>query len=102
MAPPIQKPKPSSPSLNSQSAAIFNSCIERFTRGKQLISRALDFDEELHADSRIDKVKLVDKAKAILKLYLDGGEIIKTILVQGMERLTRYLVCERLDNSNSL
>lgn len=86
---PLQKPRPTSPAINSQSNLILNSCKDCYTRGKQLISRALDLDEELNADSRMDKTKLVEKAKTILKFYLDGGEIIKTILEQKFDRLTR-------------
>lgn len=74
--------KPPSPTLTS--------CKQKNSQGNQLISRALDLDEEINAfDGKIDKSRQVEKAKTVLKLYLDGGEILKTILSVDPNKLPR-------------
>lgn len=70
--------RPSTP----QSPAL-TSLKQKLKQGNQLISQALDLDEEMSANGRgisADKGQLIEKAKQTLKLYLEGGEILKTIL----------------------
>lgn len=74
--------KPPSPTLTS--------CKQKNSQGNQLISRALDLDEEINAaNGKIDKTRLVGKANTVLKLYLDGGEILKNILSIEPNKLPR-------------
>ena len=93
MAPPKQqqhtRPSSSPTSLSTQSTALINSYKNCYTQGKQSITKALELDEALFANSRVDKFQLVERAKEVLKFYLDGGEIIKAILAQGNEKLSR-------------
>jgi hypothetical protein len=70
-----QQTRPTTP----QSAAL-TTLKQKLNRGNQLISQALDLDEETTKNSRMDKAELLEKAKTTLKLYLGGGEILKTIL----------------------
>lgn len=86
MSPKLKQTKPTSPSLQSQSSSILKSYNDRYARGKHLIHQALDLDEKFDPNSRLNKI---EKAKTILKLYLDGGEIIKAILNQNYENLPR-------------
>lgn len=76
------KPKPTS-------SPILTTCKQKITEGNQLISKALDLDEEIHADSKIDKTRQVERAKVVLKYYLDGGEILKTVLTIEPNKLSR-------------
>ena len=64
-------------------------CKRKLSQGNQLISRALDLDEEINADSKIDRIRQVEKAKVVVKLYLDGGEILKTILTVESNKLSK-------------
>lgn len=69
---------------------ILTTCKTKISQAHQLISRALDLDEEINADSRIiDRARTVEKAKTVLKLYLDGGEILKTVLDKESTKLPR-------------
>lgn len=95
MAPPkssqtITRPQQSRPST-SQSPA-FTILKQKLIQGNHLISKALDFDEEINANSRMEKAQVVERAKMTLKLYLDGGEVLKTILNTNSEqmKLSRY------------
>lgn len=69
---------------------ILSACKQKLAQGNQIISRALDLDEEINADSRIDIARQVEKAKAVVKLYLDGGEVLKAILTVEINKLSRY------------
>lgn len=69
---------------------ILSACKQQLAQGNQIISRALDLDEEINADSRIDIARQVEKAKAVVKLYLDGGEVLKAILTVEINKLSRY------------
>lgn len=69
--------------------ALLTNCKQRISEGNQLISKALDLDEEIHADSKIDRTRQVEKAKVVLKCYLDGGEILKTVLNIEPNKLSR-------------
>lgn len=73
--------KPLSPTLLA--------CKQKLTQGNQLISRALDLDEEINADSKTDRTRQLDKAKVVVKLYLDGGEILKNILTIEPTKISR-------------
>ena len=64
-------------------------CKQKLSQGNQLITRALDLDEEINADSKIDRIRQVEKAKVVVKLYLDGGEILKTILTVESNKLSK-------------
>lgn len=60
-------------------------CKQRHTQGNHLISRALDLDEEINseASTNLVKTKIIEKAALALKLYLEGGELLKTLLNQS-------------------
>lgn len=64
-------------------------CKQKLSHGNQIISRALDLDEEISADSKIDRIRQVEKAKVVVKLYLDGGEVLKPILNFEANKLLR-------------
>lgn len=76
-------------SSTTQPSPTLTTCKQSFAQGKQIISRALTLDEEINADSRIDKTRQLDKAKAVVKLYLEGGEVLKTILTVDANKLPR-------------
>lgn len=77
------------PSTNSVSSEIIKSVRLRFNQSKELICRALDLDEEISADNRMDKATQLERAKVVLKLYLDGAELLKLIINQSSEKLSR-------------
>lgn len=89
------KPKPTP-------SPILTTCKQRISEGNQLISKALDLDEEIHADSKIDKTRQVERAKVVLKYYLDGGEILKTVLTVESNKLSRYKLLLELFNCKFL
>lgn len=64
-------------------------CKQRHSQGNQLISRALDLDESINSETstNILKAKRIEKAGLALKLYLEGGEMLKTILDQPVRSL---------------
>ena len=56
-------------------STLLASTKKRVTEGNKLISRALDLDEDMAVQG-----KHVEKAKATLNFYIQGGEILKSIL----------------------
>ena len=69
---PSNSSRISSPSLS----ALLTSTKQKLAEGNKLISRALDLDEDMAVQG-----KHVEKAKATLNFYIQGGEILKSILI---------------------
>ena len=76
-------------STNSVSSEILASTINQFNQSKELIGRALDLDEEINANSRMDRASQLGRAKDVLKLYLEGAESLKLVLRQSSDKLSR-------------